>query len=71
MKSDKKCLEEKTQVLHGNEKPTTGHEQIKSHRLSSNMASPKFLTISYPRVRNGHPCTMNHHHATLQLKQGG
>ena len=51
MNSDKKCLEGKTQVLHGNEKPTTGHEQIKSHTLGSNMASPKFLTISYPRVR--------------------
>ena len=45
MKSDKKCLVGKAQVLRGNVKPTMGHQQIKSHRLGPNMARPMFLTI--------------------------
>ena len=45
MKSEKNAWRGKSQILCCNEKPTTGHEQIKSHRLGSNMASPRFLTI--------------------------
>ena len=61
MKSDKKCLEGKAQVLRGNVKPTMGHQQIKSHRLGSNMARPRFLTIL---ISSGQGWPSMHHEPT-------